>query len=141
MAIHDTHGEMMHLLKQMENPYLHHIDLQLNRMQLLMEALGDPDEDLPPVIHVAGTNGKGSLIAYLRAIYEQSGKKPHVYTSPHLVRFNERVILAGKEVEDAELLAVLQKVHRLREQFPATLFEAVTAAAFLLFAKVPADVL
>lgn len=135
------HADMMRLLKQMENPYLRAIDLQLVRMVNLMNALGRPDRKLPPVIHVAGTNGKGSLMAYLRAIYEEAGKVVHVYTSPHLVRFNERVVLAGKEVEDAELYDALRKVHMLHQQFPSTLFEGVTAAAFMLFAKHKADVM
>lgn len=135
------HADMMRLIKQMENPYLRSIDLQLTRMTNLMNALGRPDRKLPPVIHVAGTNGKGSLMAYLRAMYEEAGKAVHVYTSPHLVRFNERVVLAGKEVEDGELYDVLRKVHMLHQQFPSTVFEGVTAAAFLLFAKHKADVL
>ena len=135
------HTDMMQLLKQMENPYLRGIDLQLVRMENLMNALGRPDQQLPPVIHVAGTNGKGSLLAYLRAMFEAAGHCVHRYTSPHLVRFNERVVLAGKEVGDAELYDVLRRVHALRHEFPATLFEAVTAAAFLLFIKKPADVL
>jgi dihydrofolate synthase / folylpolyglutamate synthase len=140
-ATSKIHGDMMRLLKQMENPYLRAIDLQLVRMVNLMNALGRPDRKLPPVIHVAGTNGKGSLMAYLRAMYEEAGKAVHVYTSPHLVRFNERVVLAGKEVEDAPLYDALRKVHMLHQQFPSTLFEGVTAAAFMLFAKQPADVL
>ncbi|MCH2546328.1 MAG: bifunctional folylpolyglutamate synthase/dihydrofolate synthase [Alphaproteobacteria bacterium] len=135
------HTDMMRLLKQMENPYLRAIDLQLVRMVNLMNAIGRPDKKLPPVIHVAGTNGKGSLMAYLRAIYEEAGKAVHVYTSPHLVRFNERIVLAGKEVEDAELYDALRRVHQLNQQFPATLFEAVTAAAFILFAKHKADLM
>lgn len=135
------HADMMRLLKQMENPYLRAIDLQLVRMVNLVNALGRPDLKLPPVVHVAGTNGKGSLMAYLRSIYEAAGKAAHVYTSPHLVRFNERVVLAGKEVEDAELYDALRRVYMLHQQFPSTLFEGVTAAAFLLFAKYPADVL
>jgi dihydrofolate synthase / folylpolyglutamate synthase len=135
------HADMMRLLKQMENPYLRAIDLQLVRMVNLMNALGRPDRRLPPVVHVAGTNGKGSHMAYLRAIYEEAGKKVHVYTSPHLVRFNERVVLAGEEVADAELYDALRRVHLLHQQFPSTLFEGVTAAAFMLFAKTPADVM
>lgn len=135
------HADMMRLLKQMENPYLRAIDLQLVRMVNLMNALGRPDRKLPPMVHVAGTNGKGSQMAYLRAIFEAAGKSVHMYTSPHLVRFNERVVLAGKEVGDAELYDALRRVHMLHEQFPSTLFEGVTAAAFLLFAKHKADVL
>lgn len=136
-----VHMEMMQLLKQMENPYLRGIDLQLVRMENLMNALGRPEQKLPPIIHVAGTNGKGSLLAYLKAMFESAGKLVHRYTSPHLVRFNERVILAGREVGDAELYDALRRVHALHQQFPSTLFEAVTAAAFLLFIKEPADVL
>lgn len=135
------HADMMRLLKEMENPYLRSIDLQLVRMVNLMNALGRPDRKLPPVVHVAGTNGKGSLMAYLRAVYEAAGKDVHVYTSPHLVRFNERVVLAGREVEDGELYDVLRKVHMLHQQFPSTLFEGVTAAAMLLFAEYKADVM
>jgi dihydrofolate synthase/folylpolyglutamate synthase len=135
------HADMMRLLKQMENPYLRAIDLQLVRMVNLMNALGRPDRKLPPVVHVAGTNGKGSLMAYLRAIYEAAGKAVHVYTSPHLVRFNERVVLAGKEVEDADLYDALRRVHMLHSEFPSTLFEGVTAASMLLFAKHKADVM
>lgn len=133
------HADMMRLLKQMENPFLPAIDLQLARMENLMTALGHPDSKLPPAVHVAGTNGKGSLMAYVRAIYEAAGKSVHVYTSPHLMRFNERIVLAGKEVEDAELYDALRRVYMLHQQFPGTLFESVTAAAFLLFAKHKAD--
>lgn len=135
------HTDMMRLLKQMENPYLRHIDLGLGRMAQLMAMLGRPDRKLPPVIHVAGTNGKGSLMAYLRAMLEADGKAVHVYTSPHLIRFNERVVLAGKEVEDKILFDALLRVHRMREQFPSTLFEGVTAAAFTLFVQHKADAL
>lgn len=134
-------AEMETLLLGFQNPHLKEIDLSLGRMERLLAALGNPHHRLPPVIHVAGTNGKGSLIAYLRAMFEAAGKQAHVYTSPHLVRFHERIVLAGREVADAPLLEALRKVDALKKEFPATFFEATTAAAFLLFAQEPADVL
>lgn len=129
------------LLTQMEHPHLKTIDLSLGRMERLLEALGSPEKQLPPVIHVAGTNGKGSLVAYLRAMFTAAGKRVHVYTSPHLVRFHERIILAGSEVTDEALLPALERIHELRDDYPSTFFEGTTAAAFTLFASVPADVL
>lgn len=129
------------MLKALENAFLAPIDLGLSRMERLMQALGKPQQKLPHVIHVAGTNGKGSLIAYLRAILSAAEKKTHIYTSPHLIRFNERIILAGQEVEDGLLLKALQKIYRLKDQFPGTLFELSTAAAFTLFAEHKADAL
>src|SRR5450631_4730478 len=93
------------------------IDLSLDRVQRLLAALGHPEKKLPPVIHVAGTNGKGSTIAFMRAILEAAGKRVHVYTSPHLVRFNERYRLAaageGRLVSDAELIATLEECERV----------------------------
>ncbi|MDB5619794.1 MAG: FolC bifunctional protein [Tardiphaga sp.] len=116
------------------------IDLSLDRMQRLLAQLGNPEATLPPVIHVAGTNGKGSTIAYLRAICEAAGLRVHVYTSPHLVRLNETIRLSGTLVGDDELLATLEHVERVNAGEPITLFEVETAAAFTLFAKHPADV-
>lgn len=116
------------------------IDLSLDRMYRLLAALGNPQRRLPPVIHVAGTNGKGSTVAFLRAFLEAAGQRVHVYTSPHLVRFNERIRLAGKVIGDADLLAVLQRVEEANAGLPITFFEATTAAAFLAFAETPADV-
>jgi dihydrofolate synthase/folylpolyglutamate synthase len=120
------------------------IDLSLDRMQRLMAQLGNPERKLPPVIHVAGTNGKGSTIAYLRAILEAAGLRVHVYTSPHLVRMNESIRLgevgAGVLVGDDELLTAFAEVERVNAGAPITLFEAETAVAFDLFAKHPADV-
>src|SRR5882724_12861878 len=98
-----------------------------------MRALGDPQDYLPPVIHVAGTNGKGSTIAYLRAIFEAAGRRAHVYTSPHLVRFNERIRLAGKLIDDAALSRVLAEVEKANAGEPITFFEITTAAVFLAF--------
>ncbi|KIZ42526.1 MULTISPECIES: folylpolyglutamate synthase/dihydrofolate synthase family protein [Rhodopseudomonas] len=117
------------------------IDLGLERMQALMQRLDRPERSLPPVIHVAGTNGKGSTIAYLRAILEAAGLRVHVYTSPWLVRPNECIRLAGKLVGDDQLIAALAHCERLNAGEPITLFEIETAGAFDLFARNPADVL
>ncbi len=117
------------------------IDLSLGRMRRLAEALGHPERRLPPVIHVAGTNGKGSTVAYLRAIAEAAGLKVHVFTSPHLVRFSERIRLAGKLIEEDHLAEVLARVEAANAGQPITFFEITAAAAFLAFAEVPADLL
>jgi dihydrofolate synthase / folylpolyglutamate synthase len=121
------------------------IDLSLGRIEHLLAAMGSPQLALPPTIHVAGTNGKGSTIAFMRAILEAAGKKVHVYTSPHLVRFHERIRLGaegrGRLVEDAELAAVLTSCEELNAGRPITFFEITTAAAFKLFAEHEADYL
>src|SRR5712691_12321495 len=116
------------------------IDLSLGRIERLLAALGNPHERLPPAIHVAGTNGKGSVIATLRACLEAAGQRVHVYTSPHLVRFNERIRLAGQLIDEDALLAVLEECERANQGAPITFFEITTAAAFLAFARVPADI-
>ncbi len=115
------------------------IDLSLGRLERLLAGLGHPERRLPPVIHIAGTNGKGSTSAFTRAIAEAAGLAVHVYTSPHLVRFNERVRLAGRLASDAELFAALEEVERVNAGAPITVFEVITAASFLLFAAIPAD--
>jgi dihydrofolate synthase/folylpolyglutamate synthase len=115
------------------------IDLSLDRMLRLCAALGAPQDRLPPVIHVAGTNGKGSTVAYLRAMAEAAGLKVHVFTSPHLVRFAERIRLAGTLITDAHLADVLDRVEAANAGLPITFFEITTAAAFVAFAEVPAD--
>ncbi|MFN3879353.1 MAG: bifunctional folylpolyglutamate synthase/dihydrofolate synthase [Brevundimonas sp.] len=117
------------------------IDLSLERMRVLCAALGDPQHKLPPVIHVAGTNGKGSTVAIIRAIAEAAGLKVHAYTSPHLVRFNERIRLAGKLIEDEALNAILDRIEAVMAETgsEATVFESTTAAAFLAMAETPAD--
>lgn len=117
------------------------IDLSLGRMQRCLDALGNPERRLPPVIHVAGTNGKGSTCAFLRAIAEAAGQRVHVYTSPHLVRFHERIRLAGRLVEEDRLAEALDAVERANAGAPITVFEITTAVAFHLFAAVPADLL
>ncbi|MBS0519386.1 MAG: bifunctional folylpolyglutamate synthase/dihydrofolate synthase [Proteobacteria bacterium] len=115
------------------------IDLGLERIERLLAALGAPQRKLPPIVHVAGTNGKGSLVAYLRAMAEAAGYRVHVYTSPHLVRFNERIRIAGRLIGDDELDAVLADCERANEEKPITFFEITTAAAYLAFSRVPAD--
>ena len=116
------------------------IDLSLGRIERLLARLGDPQELLPPVVHVAGTNGKGSTVAFLRAALEAAGYKVHVYTSPHLVRFNERIRVAGRLIGDAALNAILEECEAANGDAPITFFEITTAAAFLAFARTPADV-
>jgi dihydrofolate synthase/folylpolyglutamate synthase len=115
------------------------IDLKLDRLVRLLATLGDPQWRLAPVMHVAGTNGKGSVCAFARAMAEAAGLRVHVYTSPHLVRFNERIRLAGALVSDDALAAALDEVERANADNQITVFEAITAAAFLLFSQSPAD--
>lgn len=120
-------------------------DLSLGRIRRLLDALGNPERRLPPVIHVAGTNGKGSTIAFLRAILEQSGLRVHTHTSPHLVRYNERYRLAtapGRSafVDDEPFADALARAEAANHEMPITLFELLTAAGFLLFCETPADV-
>jgi len=117
------------------------IDLSLGRLQRLLAKLGNPERHLPPVVHVAGTNGKGSTIAFMRAALEASGQTVHVMTSPHLIRFNERIRLAGKFISDEHLLDVLQTCETANASEPITYFEITTAAAFLAFRDTPADIL
>ncbi|MEO1579217.1 MAG: bifunctional folylpolyglutamate synthase/dihydrofolate synthase, partial [Pseudomonadota bacterium] len=115
------------------------IDLTLDRMWRVLEALGHPERDLPPVIHIAGTNGKGSTLAMIRAGIEGAGQTCHAYTSPHLARFHERIYLAGETVSEAHLTQVLDECERLNGGVPITYFEITTAAALLAFARTPAD--
>ena len=113
--------------------------LGLERISELMVRLGNPHLALPPVFHVAGTNGKGSTCAYLRAALEADGRKVHVFTSPHLVRFNERIRLAGTLIDDDTLARAISDVLDIAEDLNASFFEITTAAAFKLFSEVPAD--
>src|SRR5262245_41885331 len=121
------------------------IDLSLDRVQRLLAVLGHPERKLPPVIHVAGTNGKGSTIAFSRAILEAAGKRVHAYTSPHLVRFNERFRIGrtgeSRLATDAELIATMEECERANSGAEITVFEITTAVGLLLFARHPADVL
>ncbi|MBA4048890.1 MAG: bifunctional folylpolyglutamate synthase/dihydrofolate synthase [Sphingomonas sp.] len=113
--------------------------LGLERITRLLARVGDPHRSLPPVLHVAGTNGKGSTCAFLRAAIEAAGLTAHVYTSPHLVRFNERIRLGGRLVEDDALATLLAEVLDAGGDIGASFFEVTTAAAFLAFARTPAD--
>lgn len=117
------------------------IDLSLERMHRLLARLGHPERKLPPVIHVAGTNGKGSTVATTRAILEAAGLKVHCYTSPHLVKFHERIMLSGKLIEEHHLSALLEECEQANGDHPITFFEITTAAAFLAFSRVEADYL
>ncbi|MBM3579179.1 MAG: bifunctional folylpolyglutamate synthase/dihydrofolate synthase [Alphaproteobacteria bacterium] len=120
------------------------IKLGLSRVYELLERLGNPHLKLPPTIHIAGTNGKGSTLAFLRAIFAESGLCVHCYTSPHLVRFNERIELAGREILDDFLNEILTECKAAAEKSPAipvTFFEGTTVAALLAFSRVPADLL
>ncbi|MFN9712167.1 MAG: bifunctional folylpolyglutamate synthase/dihydrofolate synthase, partial [Alphaproteobacteria bacterium] len=115
------------------------IDLTTGRVERLLAALGRPDLKLPPVIHVAGTNGKGSTVAFLRAIGEAAGLRVHVLTSPHLVRFAERIRLAGKLITDAQLSALIERVETANAGEAISFFEITTVLAYLAFAETPAD--
>jgi dihydrofolate synthase / folylpolyglutamate synthase len=136
-------GPLGDLMARLSAMHPRRIDLGLQRMQRLVERLGHPERKLPPVVHVAGTNGKGSTIAYLRAILEAAGHRVHVYTSPYLVRINECYRLGGAGggtlVEDDELRRVLEHCERVNAGEPITIFEIETAAAFHLFAQHAAD--
>jgi dihydrofolate synthase / folylpolyglutamate synthase len=129
------------LLERLSHLHPKVIDLSLERIERLLARLGHPERDLPPVVHVAGTNGKGSTVAYLRAIAEAAGLRAHAYTSPHLVRFHERIRLAGTLIGEDALAALLDECERANGDAPITFFEVTTAAAFLAFARAPADLL
>lgn len=134
------------LLTEMKELHPKLIDLSLGRVERLLKKLGDPHHKLPPVIHVAGTNGKGSVTAYLKAILEAAGQRVHVYTSPHLVRFHERIELAGPDgkarpIDETDLVDVLSRSQAVNDGDDITQFEITTAAAFLAFSEHPADVL
>jgi dihydrofolate synthase/folylpolyglutamate synthase len=135
LRAHDVALERLHGLHPIK------IDLSLDRVGRLLDALGRPQDRLPPVIHVAGTNGKGSTCAFLRAIGEAAGLRVHMLTSPHLVRFVERIRLAGDLITDEALAEVLARVEAANAGQPITFFEIVTAAAFVAFAETPADLL
>ncbi len=117
------------------------IDLALDRILRLLHELGDPQKRMPPTIHVAGTNGKGSVCAFSRAMLEAQGLKVHMHTSPHLVRFHERIRIAGQLISEDELVATLEEVERVNAGKPITYFEITDAAMFLTFSRHPADAL
>ena len=128
-------------LTRFQGLYPETIELSLGRIERALDLLGRPQDRLPPVIHVAGTNGKGSTCAFMRAMAEAQGLKVHVFTSPHLVRFNERIRIAGEIVDDARLLDWLNRTHDALAGEQITHFEATTATAMLAFSEVPADLL
>lgn len=113
--------------------------LGLERVTALLDRLGRPQDRLPPVFHVAGTNGKGSTCAFLRAALEAGGKRVHAFTSPHLVRYNERIRIAGKLIDDQRLADLMERVLVANESIGGSLFEVNTAAAFCAFSETPAE--
>jgi len=132
------------LLAELKTLHPKLIDLSLGRVERLLGKLGDPHLKLAPVIHIAGTNGKGSVTAFLKAMLEAAGRRVHVYTSPHLVRFHERIVLAGSDrkarpISEDALVDVLTRVRAANDGDDITQFEITTAAAFLAFAETPAD--
>lgn len=131
------------LLQNLEQQHaLPSIALGLDRMLACLERLGNPQLRVPPVIHIAGTNGKGSTLAMLKSMLQSQGKHVHTYTSPHLVHFSERIVLCGKPVDSQQLYdALLRVMDAAADTIPLTFFEATTIAAFICFAEVPADVL
>ncbi len=129
------------ILISLQDYHPKYIDLNLNRIYRLLKDLGDPHLNLPPTIHVAGTNGKGSTIAFLKSILEYGGLKVHVYTSPHLVSFNERIRIKGQLITDEFLSELLLEVEKINNKKEITFFEFTTAAAFLAFSRVKADIL
>src|SRR5262245_29568385 len=127
------------LLAELKGLHPRLIDLSLGRIERLLAKLGHPERRLPPVIHVAGTNGKGSTCAFLRAMLEGAGLRVHAYTSPHLVHFHERIRLSGKLIDEDELAALLEECEVANGGEPITFFEITTAAAFLAFSRRKAD--
>ena len=138
-------SESLTLLERLKALHPQSIDLSLGRIERLLAALGHPERKLPPVVHVAGTNGKGSLIAFVRAIAEALGKPVHVYISPHLINFHERILLAGPNeaapITEDRLVDSLARAEAANAGELITLFEITTAAAFLAFSETPADLL
>lgn len=129
------------ILQRLTTLHPKRIDLVLDRVERLLGALGHPERKLPPVIHVAGTNGKGSICAFARAMLEAQGLRVHSYTSPHLVHFHERIRLLGAPIGEGELCATLEECERVNDGQPITFFEITTAAAFLAFSRQQADAL
>jgi dihydrofolate synthase/folylpolyglutamate synthase len=127
------------LIERQATQYAGRDYLGLERVSKLLEKLGRPQDRLPPVFHVAGTNGKGSTCAFLRAGLEAAGKRVHAFTSPHLVRYNERIRIAGKLIGDQALGELMGRVLDANEEIGASLFEVNTAVAFLAFSQAPAD--
>ena len=132
---------LLKALQALEHLHPKKIDLGLERIERVLKKLGSPQDSLPPTVHIAGTNGKGSTTAFLHAMAEAQGLRVHVYTSPHLVSFCERIVLAGESIDEPKLLSILDKVQSANNGKPLSFFEATTAAAFLAFSETPADLL
>ena len=130
---------MDEILKRLELLHPKIIDLKLDRVKRLLRKLGNPEKSIPPVIHVAGTNGKGSTIAMIKAGLQRSGLRTHAYTSPHLVSFNERIEIGDKRINEDALKEVLNECEKINNSKPITFFEITTCAAFLAFSRVSAD--
>ncbi len=127
------------LIDRQATQYVDRDYLNLDRIAVLLDKLGRPHDRLPPILHVAGTNGKGSTCAFLRAALEAAGKRVHAFTSPHLVRYNERIRIAGQLIDDARLADLMGRVIDINDAVGASLFEVNTAVAFLAFSETPAD--
>jgi len=132
------------LLAELKVLHPRRMDLSLARIEALLTKLGNPQDRLPPVIHIAGTNGKGSTAALIKGMLQASGQRVHVYTSPHLVRFHERIEIASADrnarpIGETELVKLLERTRRVNDGAPVTFFEVTTAAAFLGFSEHPAD--
>lgn len=134
-----THERLERLLQTLYGFYHTEIGMDLTRLPRLLAKMGNPHLKLPPVVHVAGTNGKGSTLATLRALLETAGFTVHVATSPHLVRANERIRLAGNLITDKALADLLEETIAINDGAPITFFEIFMAATFLVFSRVPAD--
>ena len=130
---------MDEILKRLESLHPKIIDLKLDRVKRLLRKLGNPEKSIPPIIHVAGTNGKGSTIAMIKAGLQSSGLRTHAYTSPHLVHFNERIEITNKRISEDTLKDVLTECENVNNSEPITLFEITTCAAFLAFSRETAD--
>ena len=129
------------ILKRLELLHPKKIDLSLFRLNKLLKKLGNPHFNLAPVIHIAGTNGKGSVTSYLRSIYEEANLKVHTYTSPHLIKFNERIRINSNLIENDYLNSLLEECEKKNNSEPITFFEITTAAAFLAFSRNKADII
>ena len=139
--MHKDSQALQDLLGDIEKLHPKKIDLGLDRIERVLKKLGNPQHKLPPTVHVAGTNGKGSTIAFLRAMAEAQGLKVHVYTSPHLVSFTERIVLSGHAITEPVLIDTLNRVLDANAGNQLSFFEATTAAAFLAFSEHAADLL
>lgn len=139
--MHKDSPALVRALEELQHLHPKKIDLGLERISRVLETLGNPQDSLPPTVHVAGTNGKGSTVAILKAIAEAQGLRVHVYTSPHLVSFTERIVLAGEPIAEDVLLDAIARVRTANGGKPLSFFEATMAAAFLAFHETPADLL